>query len=144
MLGRWFIGALLVLIGHQTVEAAAKKDDSVKIEKLGDTGLSRITLAPEAVNRLGIKTLKVALTKEDDEEENKSLKTIPYSSIIYDIQGNTWAYTNPEPNVYVREKIDVDDIEGEHAFLSKGPEVGTEVVTIGVAELYGVEKGIGK
>lgn len=69
---------------------------------------------------------------------------IPYAAVIYDLNGNTWTYTNPQPLTFVREPITVDYIEGELAVLSAGPPIGTTVVTVGVAELYGTETGVGK
>jgi biotin carboxyl carrier protein len=71
-------------------------------------------------------------------------KVIPYASVIYDLKGDTWAYTNPAPLTFVRGHIAVDYIEGDLAVLSDGPAAGTVVVTAGAAELYGTETGIGK
>jgi hypothetical protein len=70
-------------------------------------------------------------------------KIIPYASVIYDLHGETWTYTNPEPLVYIRQPITVDYIEGDLAILLEGPPVDTEVVTVGVAELFGAESGVG-
>jgi hypothetical protein len=70
-------------------------------------------------------------------------KVIPYSAVIYDSQGNTWAYTNPEPLTYVRQHIDIEYIQGDLALLKEGPEAGTAVVTAGAPELLGVEQKIG-
>jgi hypothetical protein len=69
---------------------------------------------------------------------------IPYSAVIYDLQGQTWIYTSPEPLTFVRQSITVDYIEGDIAVLSEGPPAGTAVVTVGVAELYGLDTGVGK
>jgi hypothetical protein len=71
-------------------------------------------------------------------------KVIPYSAVIYDLTGDTWVYTSPEPLTYVREPISVDYIEGDVAVLADGPPVGTLIATVGVAELYGVDTGVGK
>jgi hypothetical protein len=71
-------------------------------------------------------------------------KIIPYSAIIYDLEGNTWVYTSPEPLVFVRHPVTVDYIEGDRAILSDGPPAGTEVAIVGVAELYGADTGVGK
>lgn len=71
-------------------------------------------------------------------------KIVPYSSVLYDIHGDTWTYTNPTPLTFIRHSITIAYIEGDQAILSQGPSDGTPVVTIGVAELYGVEMGIGK
>jgi multidrug efflux pump subunit AcrA (membrane-fusion protein) len=77
-------------------------------------------------------------------DRDKLHKTIPYSAIIYDRNGQSWVFTNPEPNVYVRSRIDVDSIEGRRAFLKEGPPLGTKVVTAGSAELMGVEQKFGQ
>lgn len=70
-------------------------------------------------------------------------KVVPYSAVLYDPRGKTWVYTSPEPLVFVRQPIVVDFIEGDRAVLKEGPAVGTEVVTAGAAELFGVENKIG-
>lgn len=71
-------------------------------------------------------------------------KIIPYTAVLYDPQGNTWTYTTAEPLVYVRHPITVDYIDGDTAFLTDGPQIGTAVVTVGAAELFGLEFGAGK
>ncbi len=68
---------------------------------------------------------------------------IPYSAVIYDQRGGTWTYTNPEPLVFVRQAISIEYIDGDLAVLLDGPPAGTEVVTVGAAELFGVENGVG-
>ena len=71
-------------------------------------------------------------------------KVVPYASVIYDLQGDTWTYANPEPLAFVRHRIIVDYIDGDLAFLLDGPPVGTAVVVVGAAELLGVELGVGQ
>lgn len=68
---------------------------------------------------------------------------IPYSSLIYDLNGDTWIYTNPAPLAFVRERVTVDYIDGDNAVLTEGPSAGTAIVSVGVAELYGTEFGVG-
>jgi hypothetical protein len=68
---------------------------------------------------------------------------VPYSSIVYDLEGRTWVYVSPEPLVFQREEVEVEGIEGDIAVLSSGPPVGTEVVMTGTTELFGVESGVG-
>jgi hypothetical protein len=70
-------------------------------------------------------------------------KVIPYSAVLYDLHGNTWAYARVEPLTFERALIVVDYIEGDLAVLAEGPPAGTEVVTTGAAELFGAESGIG-
>ncbi|MEW6239734.1 MAG: efflux RND transporter periplasmic adaptor subunit [Chloroflexota bacterium] len=71
-------------------------------------------------------------------------KVIPYAAVIYDVEGNAWVYTNPEPLVFVRQPIVIDYIEGDLAILLDGPEAETAVVTVGAAELFGAETGVSK
>ena len=71
-------------------------------------------------------------------------KIVPYAAVIYDVNGETWVYTNPEPLVFIRHSISIDYIEGDLAFLTEGSPAGTEVVTVGGAELYGAETGVSK
>lgn len=71
-------------------------------------------------------------------------KVVPYAAVLYGVNGETWVYTNPEALVFVREAIAVDYIEGDRVILSDGPAVGTPVVTVGAAELFGTETGVSK
>jgi hypothetical protein len=71
-------------------------------------------------------------------------KVIPYAAVLYDARGDTWAYTTPEPLRFVRQPIKIDYVDGNQAVLLDGPPAGTPVVTVGAAELLGVEIGVGK
>jgi hypothetical protein len=62
---------------------------------------------------------------------------------VYDSAGGTWVYTMPQPLTFVRQVVVVETISGDKAYLKEGPDSGTKVVTVGVAELYGTEKGLG-
>jgi hypothetical protein len=68
-------------------------------------------------------------------------KVVPHGAVVYDAQGKTWVYANPEPLVFVRQPINIDYIEGDRAVLSDGPAPGTAVVIVGAAELFGAEHG---
>ena len=71
-------------------------------------------------------------------------KIVPFEALLYGVHGETWVYTNPEPLVFVRAPVTVDYIEDDLVFLSEGPPVGTEVVTVGGSLLYGAETGVSK
>ena len=77
-------------------------------------------------------------------DSGKPQKVIPYSAVLYDPHGNSWTYTNPEPLVFVRHRIDVEYIEGDRAVLLQGPDTSAKVVTSGAAELFGVEQKFGQ
>ncbi|HKJ26562.1 MAG TPA: hypothetical protein VJ965_02900 [Anaerolineales bacterium] len=97
-------------------------------------------MTEHAAQRLDIQTAPVTETMMD---ENTYLM-IPYSTIIYDLEGEVWIYINPEPLTYQREKVVVEMIDGDSVLLKEGPAAGTMVVTIGVPELYGADTGVGK
>lgn len=110
-----------------------------QVTPITGTNLSRVTLTERAAQRLGITTDTVRPAPA-----NNGATVIPYAAVLYDTNGATWAYTNPEALVYVRHQITVDSIDQDVAVLSDGPPVGTRVVTTGAAELFGAEFGIGK
>jgi hypothetical protein len=67
---------------------------------------------------------------------------IPYSAVIYDPSGQTYAFTNTEPLTYVEVPITVQQISGDLAYLSVGPKAGARIVSVGAEELYGVQTGV--
>jgi len=135
-ISRWmiviFVGISLLLSGCTAKSDAPEKISPVILEPIEGTEFQRVILTEKAAERLNIQTAKV------------SGDTIPYAAVIYDTEGNTWVYTNPEPLTFLREPILIDYIEGDQAVLSQGLDAGTAVVTLGVSELYGAETGVSK
>jgi RND family efflux transporter MFP subunit len=66
---------------------------------------------------------------------------VPWSSILYDIDGGTWVYTVPGPHVYSRRRVELRHVSGDVAVLARGPQPGTVAVKAGAAELFGTEFG---
>lgn len=138
---RWMAIILLLcclpLMGcnHAPEAAAAEESGPAKVEHLDGAEPTRVTLTEDAAKRLDIQT-DVA---KDVMVRGSMRKTIPYAAILYDTEGTTWTYMNPEPLVYVRHRIVVDFIDGELAVLTDGPEAGSKVVVVGAEELFGSE-----
>ena len=126
------LAALLLSACGSPVPVTGEKIAPSKLEPIEGTDLSRVILTEKAAQRIDVQTAPVSGT------------VIPYAAVIYDTEGNTWIYTNPEPLVFVRQSILVDRIEGDEAILSQGLDSGTIVVTVGVSELYGAETGVSK
>jgi hypothetical protein len=118
---------------------AAHGDHPATVEKIEGSELSRVTLTEKAAERIDAKTTAVV----EQDAGGVLRKVVPYSSIIYDAKGRTWVYTSPQPRTFVRQQVEVDRIEGESVFLVDGPAAGTEVASMGVAEIYGSETGVG-
>jgi hypothetical protein len=68
--------------------------------------------------------------------------TMPYSAIVYDPTGRTYAFTRVAANTFREVGVTVDRIDGSTAYLKNGPKPGVRVVTVGAEELYGVQSGV--
>jgi hypothetical protein len=131
---------LLAGCAGQVEEAGHKAVEPYSLDESAQ-GLSRVRLTEQAAVRLAVTTAAVT---ESRVAAGALRKVIPYGAIIYDTKGATFTYTSPERLVYVRASVVVDYIDGNNVFLTDGPPVGTQVVTAGAAELYGIEFGLGK
>jgi hypothetical protein len=141
---RWIIvtliiASLLLSACAKTAESAASEKPAL-IEPIEGTELNRVVLTEKAAQRLDLQTAPV----REEQIDGTPRLVIPYAALIYDLNGGTWAYTSPEPLTFVRAPITVDYIEGDIVVLLDGPPAGTAVATVGVAELYGADTGIGK
>jgi len=135
-INRWIL-VLLVFAGLLLSACGAKSPASEKVvpsklEPIEGTDLSKVILTEKAAERIGVETVSASGTE------------VPYAAVIYDIEGNTWIYTNPEPLTFVREQIVIDHIEGDTAFLTESLSGELTVVTVGVSEIYGTETGVSK
>lgn len=143
---RW-LGALLVLVAVVATACAARgegatdEESAATIEKVDGSDAVRVVLGREAAQRIGVRTDVVGGTSAD---ASGPARVVAYAALVYDADGLTSVYTNPEPLVFVRQPVTVDHIEGAVAVLSDGPPLGTKVVTVGAEELLGVETGIGE
>jgi hypothetical protein len=68
----------------------------------------------------------------------------PRAALLHDAYGGSWVYEARDAHVFVRRRVSVVDLVGELAVLDQGPPPGTRVVTVGAAELFGTEFGVGK
>ncbi len=80
--------------------------------------------------------MRVELLQKGD---NRKRKVVPYSALYYDDRGVSWVYANTKPLTFERKRVEVERIDGDDVILKAGPGVGTPVVTVGIAQLYGAE-----
>jgi hypothetical protein len=66
---------------------------------------------------------------------------VPWSAVVYDINGGAWVYEALGGDAFARRRVEVADVVGDEAILGRGIAEGTEIVTVGVAELYSTEFG---
>jgi hypothetical protein len=130
------VAAVALLGGKESESAATGRIEPAVLEHVDGESLSRVVLTEHAAERLGIETTPARTSAEGS--------IVPYAALIYDPHGDTWVYTSPERLEFVRAPVEVARIEGELAYLSDGPPDGTEIVTVGGAEVYGTEFEMGK
>jgi hypothetical protein len=109
----------------------ASHHEPAKLEPIKGTDVQRVIFDAEAAKRVGLQTAPI--------RQNGEGRSMPYAALIYDAEGNTYAYTAPEPLTFVRKEIEIDRVDGDSVVLSDGPPAGTKVVTVGAAEVYGTE-----
>ena len=114
-------------------EAEAAYEPSVVTEADGDNA-AQVVFTEKAADRVGLQTAGA--------QQSGTQTVLPYASLIYDPEGATWVYVSDPDLTFVRAQVVVDRIEGDQVFLSDGVPPGTQVVTVGAAEVYGTELGI--
>lgn len=119
--------------GSSSDEAAS---GPATVTEVKGTDLSQVELTEQAAERLDIRTAAV--------EQKGALKIVPYSAVLYSPTGETWVYVSSKPLTFVRHRIVVERIDGERVVLRAGPAPGAKVATVGVAELFGAESGLGQ
>jgi hypothetical protein len=132
------VGLLLAGCASESSESSESGDPAATLEETkapDGTELQKVTLTAAAIRRLGIEFAPVTVRRAD--------LVVPYGAVVYDPDGGTWVYTQPGPRSFLRERVTVREIVGKEAFLSAGPEPGTEVVARATPMLYGAEQEIG-
>jgi hypothetical protein len=104
-------------------------------EIAGRDDVKSVTFTAEGARRTGLRTAAV--------ERRGAEAVVPYAALIYDAEGRAYVYTSPRPLMFLRERVRVDRVEDGRVFLNAGPRDGTQVVTVGAAEVHGAELEIG-
>ena len=115
----------------------AKLSDAAPVEDRKRSMLALNYVLPDASHGLPASTrVRVELQLAGSEAKQK---VVPYNALYYDSKGQPWVYVNPQPLTYERQRVTVQRVVGQQAVISDGPPVGTAVVTVGAALLYGTE-----
>jgi hypothetical protein len=134
------LAALPALSACSSGSGEVAKIQPAKVVKIEGTDTQRVELTERAAQRIGIETTTVKTATGPQAGHT----VVPYAAMIYDADGQASVYTNPAPLSFVRKSITVSTIEGDSVYLTDGPPAGTTVVTVGTAELFGTETGIGE
>lgn len=115
----------------------AMLSDAAPVEDGKRSMLSLHYVLPNADHGMASSTrVRVELQLAGSEDKQR---VVPYNAIYYDAKGQPWVYVNTKPLTYERQRITVQRVVGNQAVISDGPAVGTQVVTVGAALLYGTE-----
>ncbi|MFF5285020.1 efflux RND transporter permease subunit [Streptomyces sp. NPDC012756] len=149
---RWAVGlstAGLLLAGgagltacgdsHSSSASAAEHSEQppAEIEQVPEGKIPRLTLAEDTAARIHITTEPLRQAPLDGTGPPQTL--IPLKAVVYDPEGKTFAFTNPKPFVYVRTPVELGKFGKDDAVVKSGLPKGTPVVTVGAAELLGIE-----
>jgi hypothetical protein len=129
--GLVLITAVLVLSACASSAEEEGGEEAATVEPIKGTDTNRVTLTKDAAETLGVET--AAIKRAGGRE------VVPDAAVVYAADGHTFTYSSPKPFTYVRADITVDRIDGRKAILKKGPPAGTNVVTVGSQELFGLE-----
>jgi hypothetical protein len=135
---RLVVVGVLLIVAALSLSACASKaeedgagEEAATVEPIKGTDVNRVTVTKDAAETLGLKTASI--------KKRGGREVVPDAAIVYAADGKTFTYSSPKPNTFVRADITVDRINGTTAILKKGPPAGTEVVTVGSQELFGLE-----
>lgn len=146
---------------NQHKENDEAPEPSVTLSKVPNSTFNYVTLSQTALDRIGIELVPVKeyrtqanialpntqqttatpITQQPTSLSSmqQSAKQVPYSAIIYGINGETWVYILVKSLTFVRAPVVIDHVTNDLAILSSGPPLNTLVVSIGATELYGSE-----
>jgi hypothetical protein len=119
------------LAGCQEVPSNLVKSQPYTLQPIKGTDLNRVKLSDEIAERIDLQTVEV--------RRKGKWKMVPHEAIIYNPEGKVYVYTKPQAETYVRAPIKVDRVVGDQVLLSTGPPAGTDIVTVGAAELLATE-----
>jgi hypothetical protein len=87
----------------------------------------------------GLQPLQRVLVELQMADHGARRTVVPTSAVFYAANGDAAVYVKQAPLTYMRESIAVARVVGDVTVLAKGPPVGTPIVTVGAAMLFGTE-----
>jgi hypothetical protein len=125
------LAATTVTACAEVESAAVEGYEPAHLKEVKGSDFKEVAFTPEGAERTGLETASV--------RRAGARMVVPYAALIYDPEGKTYVYTSPKRLTFMRAEVKVDAIKGDRALLATGPPAGTQVVTVGTAEVYGAE-----
>jgi hypothetical protein len=125
--------ASLLLVGCEETQPESA-DEPAQVVPIKGSDVPKVVLTADAAHRIGLKTATVEVVETST--------AVPLAAVVYDRDGSTWVYAVVATLTYMRERVTLGGVDSDVALLEAGPPAGTEVVTVGAAELLGAEYGV--
>ena len=133
------LALVLVISGCSDSSNGGDAPPAARLVAVAGTPFKKIVLTQAAATRIGVRT---APTSTKRRASRARTLDVPYAAVVYDPSGAASVYTSLAARTYIRRPVLIDEVSGSTAFLKRGPAVGTPVVVVGAAELFGVETGV--
>jgi hypothetical protein len=136
-IARLVASGLVVLAAGLAVSACSEVESNVrevypyKVEPIKGSDVQRVRMEDKTAALLPVETTTV--------RRARNRKVVPHEALIYNPDGDSFVYTKPEAETYVRAPVKVVRVDGDQAVLSDGPRAATTIVTTGAAELLATE-----
>jgi hypothetical protein len=135
--GRLVASGLVVLAAGLTASACAEVESNVretypyKVEPIKGSDIPGVRMEDKTAALLPVETTTVRRAGKR--------KIVPHEALIYNPDGESFVYTKPKAETYVRAPVKTVRVEDDEAVLSDGPPAATTIVTTGAAELLATE-----
>jgi hypothetical protein len=134
------VAAAVALAGCGS-SAAPEIPASSKLVPAKGNSAGKIVLTAQGAQRIGLQTA-TAQSVPTTPPAATATSIIPFSSVVYAPSGQAYAFTRISPLTFTEVPLTIDHISGDSVYLLKGPRAGSQVVTVGAEELFGVQTGV--
>jgi hypothetical protein len=134
---RLLASGLVALAAGLTVSACSEVESNLretypyKVEPIKGSDVQRVRMEDKTAALLPVETTTVRRVGKR--------KVVPHEALIYNPDGDSFVYTKPKAETYVRAPVKLIRVDGGEAVLSDGPNAATTIVTTGAAELLATE-----
>jgi hypothetical protein len=132
--------ALAAVLGGCGGSSPSPQPLSAKLVPVQGSSIPDVVLTQLGAERIGIRIAPTAAVAR--RRGHRPMAVIPYSAVLYLLDGTSVVYTSPVPLTYTQVPISIDHISGDDVFIDRGPPPGTSVVAVGGEELLGVQEGV--
>ena len=91
--------------GDSESAGSSEQERPAQVLRTDGSDLGRVVLTARAAERVGLKTESVREVSTSGASARSS--AVPVAALVYDKNGGTWVYANPQPLTFVRQRVTV-------------------------------------